>query len=130
LLEEVKSQKVERASNSELNASSEGNESKTIFVKNLPYDANEEEVNEYFMRCGTVESVRLVYNSLHKHFKGFGYVDFKNKTSVKEALKLDGKVFKGRALVIDVDTSKPKEGYKFRGNEDNRKFYRQWVWVI
>jgi RNA recognition motif-containing protein len=114
----------------ELNAAADGSESKTIFVKNLPYDTNEEEVNEYFMRCGQVESVRLVYNSLHKHFKGFGYVDFKNKASVKEAIKLDGKVFKGRALVIDVDTSKPKEGFKYRGTEDNRKFSRQWVWVI
>lgn len=114
----------------ELNAGSDGSESKTIFVKNLPYDTNEEEVNEYFMRCGPVESVRLVYNSLHKHFKGFGYVDFKSRASIKEALKLDGKVFKGRALVIDIDTSKPKEGFKFRGSEDNRKFYRQWVWVI
>lgn len=75
--------------------------------------------------------MRLVYNSVHKHFKGysrltrFGYVDFKHKSAVKEALKLDGKVFKGRALVIDTDTAKPKEGYKYRGSDDNRKFYRQ-----
>lgn len=52
-------------------------------------------------------------------------MDFKNKSAVKEALKLDGMVFKGRALVIDVDSSKPKEGYKFRGADENRKFYRQ-----
>jgi RNA recognition motif-containing protein len=94
-------------------------------VKNLPYDTNEAEVNDYFNSCGPVESVRLVYNSIHKHFKGFGYVDFKNRSSVKEAMRLDGKVFKGRALVIDVDISKAKEGFKYRGTEDNRKFYKQ-----
>ena len=72
-----------------------------------------------------MESVRLVYNSLHKHFKGFGYVDFKSSTSAREALKLDSKVFNGRALVIDIDVSKPKEGFKYRGTEDNRRFTRQ-----
>lgn len=99
-------------------------DAKTIFVKNLPYDTTEQEVNDYFLKCGAIQSVRLVYNSLHNHFKGFGYVDFKNSSAVKEAVKLDGKIFKGRALTIDIETSKPKEGYKFRGTEDNRKFYR------
>jgi len=103
----------------------EGSEdAKTIFVKNLPYDTTEQEVNDYFLRCGAIQGVRLVYNSLHKHFKGFGYVDFKNSSAVKEAIKLDGKVFKGRALIIDREVSKPKEGFKFRGTEDNRKFYK------
>ena len=69
--------------------------------------------------------MRLVYNSVHKHFKGFGYVDFKSSATAKEALKLDSKVFNGRALVIDIDTSKPKEGFKYRGNEDNKRYSRQ-----
>lgn len=110
----------------ELNSGSESGDSKTIFVKNLPYDTNEQAVNEYFATCGPVESVRLVYNNVHKHFKGFGYVDFKSRAAVKEALKLDSQVFNGRALVIDVDNSKPKEGFKYRGSDDNRKFYKQY----
>ena len=52
------------------NVAAEVGDSKTVFVKNLPYDSNEQEVNDYFLRCGPVESVRLVYNSVHKHFKG------------------------------------------------------------
>jgi RNA recognition motif-containing protein len=45
--------------------------SKTVFVKNLPYQTNEDEVGEFFQeKCGEVHNVRLVYNSVHKHFKG------------------------------------------------------------
>lgn len=62
------------------------------------------------------------------HDYRFGYVDFKNKAAVKEALKLDAKVFKGRALVIDIDHAKPKEGFKYRGSDENRKFYRQYAY--
>lgn len=94
-------------------------------MKNLPHNTNEAEVRDFFLQCGTVDSVRLVYNPIHKHFKGFGYVDFKNKSSVKEALKLDGKVFNGRMIIVDIETSKPKEGFKYRGTDDNRKYFRQ-----
>lgn len=44
--------------------------SKTIFVKNLPYKTNEDEVGEFFAKAGEVANVRLVYNSVHRHFKG------------------------------------------------------------
>jgi RNA recognition motif-containing protein len=45
--------------------------SKTVFVKNLPYKTNEDEVGEFFQeKCGNVNNVRLVYNSVHRHFKG------------------------------------------------------------
>jgi nucleolar protein 12 len=53
---------------------SENTDSRTIFVKNLPYETNEEEVYKFFEKCGPVESVRLVYNSLQKHFKGYAFI--------------------------------------------------------
>lgn len=45
-------------------------DSKTIFIKNLPYDTNEDEVGDFFEDCGEVATVRLIYNSGHSHFKG------------------------------------------------------------
>jgi RNA recognition motif-containing protein len=44
--------------------------SSTIFIKNLPYSATEDEVGKFFESCGEIAGVRLVYNSVHKHFKG------------------------------------------------------------
>jgi RNA recognition motif-containing protein len=41
-----------------------------IFVKNLPYDVDEDAVGDFFKKCGTVTNVRLIYNSLNNNFKG------------------------------------------------------------
>ena len=42
----------------------------TIFLKNLAYDITEEEIGHFFKPCGIISSIRLVYNSVYKHFKG------------------------------------------------------------
>ena len=44
--------------------------SKTIYIRNLPYSTTEDQVGEFFKSCGDIASVRLVYNSIHRHFKG------------------------------------------------------------
>lgn len=43
---------------------------RTIFVKNLPYDMTEDQLGDYFMECGKIENVRFVYNPTTKTFKG------------------------------------------------------------
>jgi RNA recognition motif-containing protein len=43
----------------------------TIFIKNLAYDITEEEIGHFFKPCGIISSIRLVYNSVYKHFKGY-----------------------------------------------------------
>lgn len=52
------------------------NDSKTIFVKNIPYDITEDEIGDIFAECGKIDSVRFVYNSVTNKFKGFAYIDF------------------------------------------------------
>jgi len=42
----------------------------TIFVKNIAFDATEDEVGQFFEKCGKVENVRFVYNPHQNHFKG------------------------------------------------------------
>jgi len=44
--------------------------SSTIYIRNLPYSTTEDEVGKFFKSCGEILSVRLVYNSVHRHFKG------------------------------------------------------------
>ena len=46
---------------------------RTIFVKNLPYDITEDEVGDFFKVCGKIENVRFVFNPTTKTFKGFFY---------------------------------------------------------
>lgn len=44
--------------------------SSTIYIRNLPYSTTEDQVGEFFKSCGEISGVRLVYNSVHRHFKG------------------------------------------------------------
>lgn len=37
--------------------------SKTLFIKNLPYDTTEDEVGDAFRSYGKIANVRFVYNS-------------------------------------------------------------------
>lgn len=96
----------------------------TIFVKNLPYNTNEDEVGDFFASCGDVDGVRLVYNSVHNHFKGFGYVDFENVDGAKKALSMNGADFGGRKLFIDIDEGKQRGGYRSRGDRSFKSRYQ------
>lgn len=100
--------------------------SRTVFVKNLPYECAEDEVGDFFSSCGEILEVRLVYHPVQKYFKGFGYIDFKNVSGAKNAVAMSGKMYRGRPLRIDSETRKPKNSYKHKldtegGNERYNK---------
>lgn len=52
------------------------------------------------MHCGKIENIRMVYDSFHKHFKGFCYIDFKDPSSLRAGLKMNGKMYEGRRLGV------------------------------
>ena len=75
----------------------------TIFVKNLPFDANADEIGDFFKDCGKIRDVRLVYNSVNRNFKGFAYIEFLKHTSLYASINKLGEIFNGRPVVVDVD---------------------------
>lgn len=54
-------------------------------------------------------SVRLQYHKENRKPKGYGYVEFKDVESLKQALSLDGQIFFERSIRIDVAESRPRE---------------------
>ncbi|XP_064622925.1 RNA-binding protein 34-like [Lineus longissimus] len=73
---------------------------KSIFVGNLPFAILDDELWECFEEIGNIKSVRVVRDSKTGMGKGFGYVHFKDTTSVALALKLNGKKFKERNIRV------------------------------
>ena len=47
-----------------------------VFVGNLPFDVQDEELWTHFERCGDIEFVRIVRDKKTNIGKGFGYVQF------------------------------------------------------
>eukprot|EP00112_Aurelia_sp_Birch-Aquarium-sp1_P006729 Seg1737.5 transcript_id=Seg1737.5/GoldUCD/mRNA.D3Y31 product="RNA-binding protein 34" protein_id=Seg1737.5/GoldUCD/D3Y31 len=94
----------------------------SVFIGNLPFNVQEEEIRELFSQCGEVDDVRLIRDKSSGIGKGFGYVRFKNKESVMFAMKMKNSELRDRkirvfAAVNKIDTKKPfnkKKDREFR----------------
>lgn len=88
-------------------------ESKAIFVGNLPFSAEDEELWNLFKSCGPISHIRIVRDGRTAMSKGFGYVNFKDADSVQLALELEKVVLKDRELRISpCDSSRAKKKKK------------------
>lgn len=77
---------------------------KSIFVGNLPYNIEDEELWNFFQKCGRIANVRVIRDSTTRIGKGFGYILFQSTGSANLALKMDGAELKGRPLRISRAT--------------------------
>lgn len=51
-------------------------------------------------------------------------MDFMNKSGAKAALAFDGKLYGSRPISVDIEVGQAKEGFKFRGDDNNRKYLK------
>lgn len=83
-----------------------------VYISNLDFHATKAEIEHWFQQFGSIENVvlPLAEQMRQKAYNngGFGFVVFKSLTSVLEALKYNGKPFKGRPINIHV-SKKPKQ---------------------
>ncbi len=79
-----------------------------LYVGNLPFDTNEEEIKTLFSEAGAVKSVVLIKDKFSGQSKGFGFVEMETQESMQNALKMFSSYsFKDRPLKVDM--AKPKE---------------------
>ena len=72
-----------------------------IFVGNLEYQVNEEELKEFFSSQGEVESARVIANRHTGRSKGFGFVVMPDDAEAKKAIEeLNGKELNGRPVTV------------------------------
>jgi nucleolin len=102
---------------------------KTVHVKNLPWDATEEDIREVFQVCGKIleGGVRIARNYTTRESKGFAYVEYKNPEgahgAVNKAAKPFGMTVKGRPCFVDYDEGSMKGSFK---TADGRLWARQY----
>ncbi len=79
-----------------------------IYVGNINYHVDENELKNEFENYGTVTSVKIIIDKYTGQSKGFGFVEMEDKTEAETAIaELNGKELKGRA--IKVNEAKPRE---------------------
>ena len=79
-----------------------------IYVGNLPYTANEEDVTGLFAAFGPVERVKIITDRETGQSKGFAFVTLGDQSQLNAAIEaLNDYDYNGRAL--RVNASEPKE---------------------
>ena len=92
----------------------------TVFVSNLDFKVNEEQLKEAFEKFGAIDDVRLVrkFNGLSK---GYAYIEFQTIESVREALKHDRMPLEGRPVFISEMGKRSK--FNFSTSVEKHKIF-------
>ncbi len=73
-----------------------------IYVGQLPYSVDENELKELFAEFGEIASVNLVTDRYSGRPKGFGFVDMPNNSEADTAIKaLNRSMLKGREIKVN-----------------------------
>ena len=79
-----------------------------IYVGNLAYEVNEEDLKTAFSAFGAVSSSRVINDKFSGKSKGFGFVEMDVAADAQRAIEqLNGTDLKGRAIVVNEARPKP-----------------------
>jgi len=93
-----------------------------LYVGNLNFDANEEQVRELFGAYGDVQEVKIVMDRFTGRSRGFAFVRFDSADSAAKAKEaLNGQPFQGKTLVIDVARTEQREPRGMGGGGERRE---------
>ena len=72
-----------------------------VYIGNLPYNATDEEIRDFFSDCGEIGDIRIITDRETDRSKGFGFVTFNNDDAFQSALKKDEEEMGGRKLRVN-----------------------------
>lgn len=91
-----------------------------IYVGNLSFKVEEDDLREIFEAYGEVESVKIIMDKFTGKSKGFGFIEMTDKAQALKAIEeLNNSEFEGRNIVVNQAREKT-EG----GSEGGRPFRR------
>lgn len=89
-----------------------------IYVSNLSFNVNDEDLKSYFADYGEVSSAKVINDKETNRSRGFGFVEMPDDAAAQKAIaELDGATVDGRAIKVTV--AKPREE---RSNNNRRSF--------
>ncbi len=73
-----------------------------LYVGNLAYSVNEDDLREMFSAFGEIASAELIKDRMSGQSKGFGFVEMPSNSEADAAIKaLNGKMNDGRSLKVN-----------------------------
>ena len=90
-----------------------------IYVSNLGFSVQDEDLKEYFEEYGEVTSAKVITDKFTNRSRGFGFVEMPDESAAQKAIKeLNGAVVEGRSISVTV--ARPREE---RSNNNNKRSF-------
>ena len=80
---------------------------KSVYIGNMPYGFDEEDVREHFEQYGDVNSVKLIFDRESQRPKGYGFVEMGDGEASSAITSLNGSQWGGRT--IKVNEANPRQ---------------------
>lgn len=79
-----------------------------IYVSNLSFNVQDEDLREFFAEYGEVNSAKVITDKFTNRSRGFGFVEMPDEEAAQKAIaELDGGLVEGRAIKVMI--AKPRE---------------------
>ncbi len=92
-----------------------------IYVSNLSFNVQDEDLREYFEEYGEVSSAKIITDKFTNRSRGFGFVEMADDAAAEKAIaELHGASVDGRTISVTV--AKPREE-RPRNNNNNRRSF-------
>lgn len=99
-----------------------------IYVANLSFDMQDEDLKELFVPYGEVSAVRIIMDKMTNKSRGFGFVEMTDDAAGRKAIaELDGVTVEGRPIKVNEAKPKPEGTFNSRSerNYNNSQSYNQ-----
>jgi RNA recognition motif-containing protein len=80
---------------------------KTIYIGNIPWSIDEDQLKSYFSEHGQVLSARIITERATGRSKGYGFVEVE-EADAEKIIELNGAEMDGRKLVVNEAKPRPE----------------------
>ena len=92
-----------------------------IYVSNLSFNLQDEDLREFFAPYGEVTSAKIILDKATNQSRGFGFIEMPDEEASKKAIaELDGSTIENRS--IKVMEAKPREARPYRNNSSSDNY--------
>ena len=94
-----------------------------IYVSNLSFAVQDEDLREYFAEYGEVSSARVIMDKFTNRSRGFAFVEMPDDAAAQKAIaELDGAIVDGRTIKVNVAKPREERSNNSGGGGNRRSF--------
>mmetsp|Transcript_24001 Transcript_24001/g.24593 ORF Transcript_24001/g.24593 Transcript_24001/m.24593 type:complete len:207 (+) Transcript_24001:162-782(+) len=98
--EQEKLSNLQQQVEKQIHSAADSLDENSVYVGQVDYEATIDDLRAHFAPCGTIKRMTILCDKYTGHAKGFAYVEFYDKASVENALRLDESTFLGRQIKV------------------------------